>query len=105
MGTVITHIYHGLNDNMRASGYPKKAMLATLIAVAANLVLDPLFIFGFGWGIRGAALATVLAQVIALSILMNHYSRKDSLLHFKKGIFRNPERDAVILYPLDWPLS
>jgi putative MATE family efflux protein len=87
MGTVITHIYHGLNDNMRASGYPKKAMLATLIAVAANLVLDPLFIFGFGWGIRGAALATVLAQVIALSILMNHYSRKDSLLHFKKGIF------------------
>jgi Na+-driven multidrug efflux pump len=62
-------------------------MLATLIAVAANLVLDPLFIFGFNWGIRGAALATVLAQAVALSILLRHYSRQDSLLHFKKGIF------------------
>ena len=87
IGNVITHVYHGLNDNLRASGYPKKAMLATLIAVAANLVLDPMFIFGFNWGIRGAALATVLAQAVALSILLRHYSRQDSLLHFKKGIF------------------
>jgi putative MATE family efflux protein len=87
LGNVITHVYHGLNDNLRASGYPKKAMLATLTAVVTNLILDPLFIFGFNWGIRGAALATVLAQAIALSILLNHYSKKDSLLHFKKGIF------------------
>lgn len=48
-GNVITHIYYGLNDNLRASGYPKKAMVATLTAVAINIILDPLFIFGFGW--------------------------------------------------------
>ena len=88
MGNVITHVYHGLNDNLRASGYPKKAMLATLTAVAINIILDPLFIFGLGWGIRGAAIATVLAQASALSIVLRHYSRKDSLLHFKKGIFK-----------------
>nr|HPK39280.1 MATE family efflux transporter [Bacteroidales bacterium] len=86
-GNVITHIYYGLNDNLRASGYPKKAMAATLTAVGINIILDPLFIFGFRWGIRGAAVATVLAQVVALIILLNHYSSKQSLLHFKKGIF------------------
>ena len=85
-GNVITHIYYGLNDNLRASGYPKKAMVATLTAVAINIILDPLFIFGFGWGIRGAAVATVLAQIVALGILLNHYTRKQSLLHFKKGM-------------------
>ena len=86
-GNVITHVYHGLNDNLRASGYPKKAMLATLTAVVANLILDPLFIFGFKWGIRGAAFATVLAQIIALGIVIHHYTKKTSLLHFKKEIF------------------
>ena len=87
-GNVITHVYYGLNDNLRASGYPKKAMFATLSAVAVNIILDPLFIFGFKWGIRGAAVATVLAQVLALVILLNHYTNKQSLLRFKQGNFR-----------------
>ena len=87
-GNIITHIYYGLNDNLRASGYPKKAMTATLLAVATNCILDPLFIFGFNWGIRGAAIATVISQAVALFILIIHYSNKNSLLHFQKHIFR-----------------
>ena len=51
-GNVITHVYMGLNEVLRASGYPQKAMAATLMAVVVNCVLDALFIFGFGWGIR-----------------------------------------------------
>ena len=48
---------------LRASGYPQKAMAATLTAVIVNCGLDALFIMGFGWGIRGAALATITAQI------------------------------------------
>lgn len=86
-GNVITHIYMGLNELLRASGYPKKAMVATLTAVTLNCGLDALFIFVFGWGIRGAAIATVLAQVIALSFQLVHFCDKRSFLHFQHGIF------------------
>ena len=61
-GNLVTHIYMGLNEVLRASGYPQKAMAATLTAVIVNCGLDALFILGFGWGIRGAALATIAAQ-------------------------------------------
>jgi Na+-driven multidrug efflux pump len=59
-GTVFTHLYLGMNNIMRASGYPSKAMVTTLITVGVNLILDPFFILFVGWGIRGAAIATVL---------------------------------------------
>lgn len=93
-GNVITHVYMGLNEVLRASGYPQKAMAATLMAVVVNCVLDALFIFGFGWGIRGAAIATILAQVISLAWQLRHFSRRDSFLHFTRGIF-GLRRDIV----------
>lgn len=52
------------------------------------LVLNPLFIFGFGWGIKGSAWATVISQVISLTGQLIHFSRPKELLHFKKGIYR-----------------
>ena len=54
-GNVVTHMYLGLNAVLRAAGHPRKAMYATILTVTINAILDPLFIFGFGWGIRGAA--------------------------------------------------
>lgn len=87
-GSVITHMYLGLNEVLRASGYPRKAMMIMLTAVAVNCALNPLFIFVFGWGIRGSAFATVIAQATALSISLSHFARSDSFLHFKRGIFR-----------------
>ena len=86
-GNLVTHIYMGLNEVLRASGYPQKAMAATLTAVIVNCGLDALFIMGFGWGIRGAALATITAQIIALGFELHHFFRKKSFLHFQKGIF------------------
>ena len=86
-GNLVTHIYMGLNEVLRASGYPQKAMAATLTAVIVNCGLDALFILGFGWGIRGAAWATIAAQVIALEFEIHHFSRKKSFLHFQRGIF------------------
>lgn len=87
-GNVITHMYFGLNAVLRAAGHPRKAMYATILTVAVNTVLDPLFIFGFGWGIRGAAIATVLAQILALVWQFRIFSDKKELLHFRRGIYR-----------------
>ena len=88
MGNVITHMYLGLNSVLRASGHPRKSMYATIYTVVINAALDPLFIYGFGWGIRGAAIATVLAQVIALIWQFHILSDKSELLHFRRGIYR-----------------
>ena len=88
MGNVITHMYLGLNAVLRSSGFPKLAMYATLASVVINCVLNPLFIFGFGWGIKGSAWATVISQVISLAGQLIHFSRPKELLHFKKGIYR-----------------
>ena len=66
LGNVVTHMYLGLNSVLRSAGHPQKAMLATIFTVVVNTILDPVFIYGFGWGIRGAAIAT----------------------HFHRGIYR-----------------
>lgn len=87
-GNVITHMYLGLNAVLRAAGHPRKSMNATIITVLLNCILDPLFIFVFDWGIRGAAIATVLAQTVALMWQLGFLSRKEELLHFRRGIYR-----------------
>lgn len=88
LGNTFTHLYFGLNSVLRASGHPQQAMMATITTVLVNAALDPLFIYGFGWGIRGAAIATVVAQLISLSWQFKLFCNKDELLHFHRGIFR-----------------
>lgn len=88
LGNAVTHIYLGLNAVLRSAGHPQKAMYATIGTVVINTLLDPLFIYGFEWGIRGAAIATITAQVIALMWQFRLFSNKEELLHFHKGIFR-----------------
>lgn len=88
IGNVFTHLYLGLNDVLRASGYPKRAMAVMLTAVGVNLCLNPLFIFVFKMGVVGSATATVIAQITALSVEMWHYTSDKSYIHFRNGIFR-----------------
>ena len=88
MGNVVTHMYLGLNSVLRASGHPRKAMYATINTVVINTILDPIFIYGFGWGIRGAAIATVLAQIISLVWQFRLLSDRSELIHFRRGIYR-----------------
>lgn len=73
VGNIVTHLYLGLNNALRASGHPNKSMVAMLTAVIANCILDAVFIWGFGWGIAGAAWATVIAQVIAFVMQLRHF--------------------------------
>ena len=87
IGNIITHLYHGLNSVLRASGHPNEAMIATIITVVANVFLDWLFIFPLGMGIRGAAIATVVAQTIPLIYLFKQFSNKNELVHFDKKDF------------------
>jgi putative MATE family efflux protein len=88
LGTVVTHMYFGLNGLMRASGNPKRSMYATIFSVIINVILAPLFIFGFKWGIRGAALATVIAQTSMMLWQVSYFRNKENYIHFQKGRFR-----------------
>lgn len=87
-GNVFLHSYMGLNNIMRSSGYPRKAMFITLFTVGLNCILAPLFIFVFKWGIRGAAFATVIAQLAGLAAVVIHFMKKSSFLHFLRGHFK-----------------
>jgi len=89
-GNIITHTFLGMNDQLRATGNPKLAMTGQLIAVFSNILLDALFIFGFGWGMRGAALATILGQVLAWLYEVRFFFDKSRFVHFSKEglIFR-----------------
>ncbi|MBQ8096736.1 MAG: MATE family efflux transporter [Prevotella sp.] len=87
-GNMITHMYFGMNAVLRASGKPRHAMYATLFTVACNIVLVIAFVWWFRWGIRGAALATITSQTLALCWQMWIFSDKKELLHLKRGIYR-----------------
>jgi putative MATE family efflux protein len=87
-GNVVTHMYFGLNALLRSSGNPKNAMMATIYTVLINLVLNPLFIFGFKWGIRGSACATVISQIIVLAWQVHLLNDKNYFIHWKKGIYK-----------------
>ncbi len=88
LGNIVTHMYFGLNALMRATGNPKRSMYATIISVIINVILAPLFIFGFKWGIRGAALATVIAQTSMLIWQLSYFRNKQNYIHFQNGCFR-----------------
>lgn len=82
-GTPITYVFIGLNNIMRATGYPKKAMISALVSVGVNVVLAPIFIFALDWGIRGAAIATLCGQFAAFIWVLSHFISKKSFIHFK----------------------
>ena len=86
-GNVFSHTYFGMNAVLRAASKPRQAMYATIFTVVMNTLLDYLFIMVFGWGIRGAAYATILAQMMALAWQMWLFSDKRQLLHLKRGIY------------------
>ncbi len=87
-GNVITHLYFGLNAVLRAAGYPRKSMTATIITVTLNVILDPIFIFVFDLGIKGAAIATVISQAVSLCLQLHHFSNRNEFLHFTRGKIR-----------------
>jgi len=92
LGNMVTHMYFGLNALLRAAGKPKHAMYSVLFTVAMNIALVVAFVWWFRWGIRGAALATVTSQTIALCWQIYLFSNKNEILHFKQGIYKLKKR-------------
>ncbi len=88
LGNMVTHMYFGMNAVLRAAGKPRHAMYATLFTVGMNIILVIAFVWWFRWGIRGAALATVASQTMALCWQMWIFSDKRELLHLRRGIYR-----------------
>ena len=89
LGNIVTHLYFGLNSIIRSSGNPRLAMGLTLFTVTSNAILDPVFIYVLGMGIQGAALATVLCQMMALGYTLRYFSDPSRLLHLQwKHLFR-----------------
>ena len=84
LGNVVTHMYFGLNALIRSSGHPSKSMYATIFTVIINAILTPVFIYVFDMGIRGAAVATVLSQVILLVWQFRFFSNKQNFIHLKR---------------------
>ena len=87
LGNITMHLYLGMNDMIRSSGNPRKSMAIMLTSVAVNLALNPLFIFVFGWGIKGSAAATVIAQFVSFLLALSHFCSKKSFLRFKREAF------------------
>lgn len=92
LGNVITHLYLGLNSVIRSTGHPTTAMFATIATVIINAVLDPLFIYKLDMGIAGAAWATIIAQTLALVLVLKILSNKDEVVHFRRGIYKLRKR-------------
>lgn len=88
LGNVVTHMYFGLNAVLRAAGKPRHAMNATLFTVGCNILLVIAFVWWFRWGIRGAALATVVSQSLALCWQVRLFSNKKEILYLRHGIYR-----------------
>lgn len=84
LGTPVSYIFIGLNNLMRATGYPKKAMISAILSVVVNVILAPLFIFKFEWGIGGAALATIIGQLSAFVWVLAHFISRKSYVHFRR---------------------
>lgn len=85
---VVTSLAYSLNNMMRASGFPLKAMIALVVGTGINFILDPLFIFVFKMGIQGAAIATVISMFISSCIVFLHFTNKNQELHFEFIYFK-----------------
>ena len=96
VGTVFVQLTLGMNAYITAQGFAKTSMLTTLIGAILNIALDPLFIFGFGLGVRGAALATVISQAVSCLWVLLFLTGKRSILRLRP---KNLIPDVSLLLP------
>ncbi len=83
MGAVFQNIGFGINNIIRAEGNPKMAMLTMVFGAIINIILDPIFIFGFNMGIQGAAIATIISQIFNTILVLKYFTSKNSKVYLK----------------------
>ena len=91
-GTVFQVVGFSLNNIIRAEGNARTAMYSMLIAAGINMILNPVFIFGFGMGVKGSALATVISMVVLTIWVIFHFRSRKSVVRLKVEYIRfNPK--------------
>jgi Na+-driven multidrug efflux pump len=94
LGNVLVSLTYNFNAMMRASGYPKKAMITMLIGAALNIIISPILLFGFNMGIKGVAWATVISMFIGLLFVMHHFTSRSSTIRLR---WRNVRLNKAII--------
>ena len=84
LGTIFVEITLGMNAFITAQGFAKTGMLSVLIGAVANIILDPVFIFGFNMDVRGAALATIISQALSCIWVVSFLGGKKAFLKIKR---------------------
>lgn len=88
VGTIFVQMTLGMNMFITAQGFSKTSMLTVTIGAVCNIILDPIFIFVFHLGVKGAALATVLSQAVGAIWILRFLSGKKTILHLRKENFK-----------------
>lgn len=96
MGTLFVQLSLGLNAFISAQGYAKTSMYTVMIGAVCNIILDPIFIFGFGMGVKGAALATIISQAISCIWVVRFLISEKSGLRVRR---KNLKTDFKVLGP------
>ena len=96
IGTLFVQLTLGMNAFITAQGFTKISMLSVIIGAAANIALDPLFIYAFDMGVKGAALATVISQALSCIWVVSFLRGKRTILRLKKEYLR---LDAKVVLP------
>lgn len=96
IGTLFVQMTLGMNTFITAQGFTTVSMVSVIIGAVCNIVLDPIFIFGFGMGVKGAALATIISQMLSCVWIISFLCGKKTLLKLKK---ENLKLRADIILP------
>ena len=88
LGTVFVEFAIGLNTFISGQGNAKAAMLSVLIGAVINIILDPILIFGFGMGVKGAALATIISQGVSAAWVVHFLASKKSVVRIRREYIR-----------------
>lgn len=97
LGSIFTLLNMSLSSLVRAEGNSKASMVSLIVGAIVNIILDPIFMFSFGWGISGASLATLVGQVCSTVYLLMYYIKKKSIVNISlKHISKNPVVDKNI---------
>ena len=84
VGTIFVQMTLGMNMFITAQGFSKTSMLTVTIGAVCNIILDPIFIFGLGMGVKGAALATIISQAVSCSWVLTFLTGKKTFLRIKR---------------------
>ena len=84
LGSVFVLLVMGMNPFITTQGFAKISMLTTVIGAVINIILDPILIFGLGWGVRGAAVATVLSQAVGACWILKFLTGPKTILKLRK---------------------